>query len=167
MALRTKAARIAIVPLLFILVGVWTARRAILPPIPMTPSQTGAVPTGAPAGQTLQTPPAPVTPLTLPTRDPFQPPAAVSSALPPNTLGGAERSSNTAPLRLQGIVWGIQPPRAIVNDRILTAGDTVAGGQVVAIDPEGVTVEYQGQRTVLRLPGRPAGLPSSPASKHD
>lgn len=159
MASRAKAAQIAAVPLLLLLVGLWMMpRHAPLPTPILLHAITGssAVPVGSPPA----TAPAIAAPWTLPSRDPFQPPTTVSPATEmPGTRGGGG-SPGMAQLRLQGIIWGVSPPRAIVNDRVLTTGESIDGARVMAIDPEGITIEYQGQRVVLRLP-------SSPAVRHD
>lgn len=148
-----------VLPLLLVLVGLWMTR-----PRPMPTDAPRARPAEAPAVPAADEPAAAMAaaPLVLPARDPFQLPAAIAAAraaLFPNEPS----LTSPSPVRLQGIIWGIQPPRAIINDRIVKIGESIEGAQIVDIAPEGVTIDYQGQRTVVRLP---APSPSSPPA-HD
>ncbi len=56
------------------------------------------------------------------------------------------------PLSLQGIFWGTPRPQALINRRILSVGDTIEGARVMAINREGVTVSFQGEQLLLKLP---------------
>ncbi|MBN1587861.1 MAG: hypothetical protein JW937_10615 [Candidatus Omnitrophica bacterium] len=60
---------------------------------------------------------------------------------------------------VQGLLWGSARPQAIIDNRIVEPGDSVAGAEVLAIDRSGVTVIYRGFEYVLRppLPVRPIG----------
>ncbi len=148
---RTRVVQIAIVPLCLLLVWLWVGRGRMPGPVLAPSRQPMGVTSAPPAGRPAVTTPAAAR-LIVPTRDPFQPPAiatADAAALGPRNDGGGGAAT---PLRLQGIVWGVQPPKAIINDRIVTIGESVNGAQIMAIDRDGITVEYQGQRAVLRLP---------------
>ncbi len=97
--------------------------------------------------------------LTTPTRDPFVPPATLQ---PPAHAPGTAAQAAPAPdattpptLKVQGILWGVTPPRAIINDQILTEGDMLEGARVVTITKEGVTVEFAGSQYVVRTPASP------------
>ncbi len=91
-------------------------------------------------------------------RDPFQYPQAlvniwkVSLEKPKPADAPAPTVATMPAMTVQGIFWGTTPPRAIVNNQILTEGDTIEGVRVITIDREGITVEFQGARAVLRLP---------------
>ncbi len=91
-------------------------------------------------------------------RDPFQYPQALvnvwkASLERPKPADAPVSTAISMPaLKVQGIFWGTAPRRAIVNDQILTEGDTIEGVQVITIDREGITVQFQGARSVLRLP---------------
>jgi type II secretion system protein C len=61
-------------------------------------------------------------------------------------------------LSVSGVVVRKTPQRstAILSSggktRVVSVGDTAFGGRVVAVSPEGVTLDFGGERTVLRLP---------------
>ncbi|MCM8811817.1 MAG: hypothetical protein NC910_02025 [Candidatus Omnitrophica bacterium] len=70
----------------------------------------------------------------------------------------------TPQLRLQGIMWGIAQPKAIINRRIVAVGDTIENATVVAVSKDGVTVSFAGQEYLLKLPtkgGAGAGTQTS------
>ena len=47
-------------------------------------------------------------------------------------------------LSVQGIVWGGSTPQAIINDQLYGIHDVVKGAKIIAIDREGVTMDYHG-----------------------
>ena len=68
-------------------------------------------------------------------RDPFV------SALPLDQAPAAEANAAPValpPMALQGIIWGEVAPQAIIDRKVVQAGDTVGGAEVVSIDHEGV-----------------------------
>lgn len=148
-AARSRTAQMAMLPLLLVLGGLWLARwRTTGRPVALSPQL--ASPSKPASYETIRSaPPAAAPSLALPARDPFRPPAAVASRI---TFPQADASTASAgPARLQGILWGVETPRAIVNDRIVGVGESVDGIHIVAITADGVVVEYQGQRAVLRI----------------
>ncbi len=169
---REKLARLLVIPLALILLGLWWSR--LQPPRSIVSPKTMATPAPMPASPTPPAPAAPAVattdgtsdtgPLTLPARDPFQPPEALLNILkPPASATGTPGPSGepTMPsLKLQGIFWGTPPPRGIINDQIVTEGDTVSGVRIVKIESRGITVEFQGVQSVLQLP-KP-GAPHEP-----
>ena len=58
----------------------------------------------------------------------------------------------TAPTgALQGMVWGTgSAPHAIIDGEVYRVGDMMKGAKIVAITPDGVTVETQGTSFVLK-----------------
>ncbi len=75
--------------------------------------------------------------------DPTQPaPSAVTSA----TTGTVE-----AALVLQSIVRGGRQSQVVINGQSLQVGDEVGGAKLLAIYPNSVVLERQGQQQVLRL----------------
>ena len=148
-ASRSRAVQMAVVPLLLILAGIWLMRAR--PSLPTAPPLRPVV-APPPAAVDHWEGPRTAAPLALPTRDPFQPPPAVASRLAAASPQPTDSSpTNPSPVRLQGIIWGAATPRAILNDRIVGVGESVEGVQVIAIAPEGVTIDYQGQRAVLHV----------------
>jgi hypothetical protein len=53
-------------------------------------------------------------------------------------------------LDVQGIIWGAEIPRAIINDRVVTVGEVVAEAEVLDIRKEGVYILYQGGQYIVR-----------------
>ena len=51
---------------------------------------------------------------------------------------------------LQGMVWGTGNPQAIIDGEVYRVGDMMKGAKIVAITPDGVTVETQGTSFVLK-----------------
>ncbi len=55
------------------------------------------------------------------------------------------------PLKLQGIFYRLSNPTALINGKTLGVGETVAGARVVKIERQEVSLERDGQITVLRM----------------
>ena len=156
---RSKTAQILVVPLLLILVGlVWLQlqpRGAGGPAAPLTSSQ------HLPAVLEESSSPPETEAGAPPTidRDPFMWPSALRETIqaairqPDTTETTPQVESVPMPtLKIQGIFWGTTPHRAIMNDQILTEGDTIEGVRIVSIDRQGITVEFQGTQSTLSVP---------------
>lgn len=146
-----KVAQLALVPLLLLLVGLWMMR--LKPSNPTVQASRPAVQAPAPAAGAWEAP-ATAAPLAPSTRDPFQPPSAAARITAPMPTNDPVAAA-AVPVRLQGIIWGVTPPRAIVNDRIVGVGESVDGVRILDITADGVTIDYQGQRAVLRVTTAP------------
>ena len=57
-------------------------------------------------------------------------------------------------LTLQGILWGVEKPQAIINRRIVSVGDAIEQAQVQAVTPQGVRLLFNGRELLLELPGK-------------
>jgi hypothetical protein len=80
-------------------------------------------------------------------RDPMRPAGATQAAAP-----AIKRPQAAAPLKLEGIITG--PTRvAIVNGRLVRAGDVVAGVTVLEVLPDAVRYSRAGRIQTLALPG--------------
>ena len=55
-------------------------------------------------------------------------------------------------LKLQSIVFRLRNPSVVIDGEMLGVGDTVKGARVARIERHAVTMEWQGQTNVLRLP---------------
>jgi hypothetical protein len=55
-------------------------------------------------------------------------------------------------ISIQGIVWGVDHPQAIINDRVFTVGDTIEGAQILSIDKKGITLNFYGEILDLSSP---------------
>lgn len=103
-----------------------------------------AKPAAAPAatsGRRLAPPPLPDTPWG---RDPF---VIGENRLPHRPKTAVEFSG----FKVSGVVWGPQGYRALVNDRVVRAGDQVDGARVVQITSEGVELEKDGETRLFPL----------------
>lgn len=54
-------------------------------------------------------------------------------------------------LRLVGIIWDKHQPLAMINERILKAGDTIQGKQIIRINPDSVIIDDGSKETELKL----------------
>lgn len=57
------------------------------------------------------------------------------------------------PVMVSGITWGSSFPQAIINGKVVRAGDMVGEVQVVSISKEGLVLSYNNQRFSLPAPG--------------
>lgn len=57
-------------------------------------------------------------------------------------------------LQIQGMIWGGKFSQAIINDKVLTVGDSIEGAQILSIDKQGVTLGFAGGVTNLLPPGQ-------------
>lgn len=172
---RQTLIQIMILPLLLVLLALWWTRLSTRRPAWLVGAMTGdapavvRLPSGAPeepGAPTAGAPEAPAPqPLVIPDRDPFEipPPLAASRrGLGPGPATISPRDQiPLPPLTVQGVFWGTRPPKVIINDQILTEGDTIDGVRVLTIGAGDVTVEYQNQRTVIAPPAA-AGRPTEP-----
>jgi MSHA biogenesis protein MshK len=79
--------------------------------------------------------------------DPTRPPQAPSPSSDPSYEG----------LRVEAVLRSAERDLAIVNGKIVRAGDRVAGVQIEAILPDGIRYVRDGQVRVARL--QPASIP--------
>lgn len=76
--------------------------------------------------------------------DPTQPPANL-------LLVPADSAQSAVAPVLQGVLRGAQGSQAMIGGALLRVGDEHAGARVLAIHPQSVLIERQGQRQLLRL----------------
>ncbi len=85
-------------------------------------------------------------------KDPFQ------SALTGEKVGEVQKeggaSAQPPDLRVQGIVWGGNAPQAIVNDKVVNAGDNIGEAKIIKIDKEGVLVSSGGRQYFFSSPAQ-------------
>jgi len=55
-------------------------------------------------------------------------------------------------LEVQGMVWGGTLPQAIINNKVVKIGDVIEGVRIAAIDKNGITVFFQNQPHILKVP---------------
>jgi len=62
-----------------------------------------------------------------------------------------ERKRALPSLTIQGIVWGGSFPQAIINNKVVRAGDTIEGVEITDINKNGVTVFFENQKYTLSV----------------
>jgi HD-like signal output (HDOD) protein/CheY-like chemotaxis protein len=77
----------------------------------------------------------------------------VSQATPTNAAPPSSALKEQTPpdFRLNGIIYTVHRPSAIVNGRTVYVGDWVNGATVISIGPDTVTLEFNGQRKTCLL----------------
>lgn len=76
-------------------------------------------------------------------RDPMRPAGAPAAA--------ALRPAPVYSLKLEGVIAGVKRV-AIINGRLVRAGDTIAGAKILEVFPQGVRYERAGKIQMLTLP---------------
>jgi hypothetical protein len=82
-------------------------------------------------------------------RDPFQ------SAIKLELLNSVPETAQPVPdlpmpeLKVQGIFWGGIFPQAIINDKVLKAGDTVDGVRIISIEKDNITAFFNAKQFKL------------------
>jgi hypothetical protein len=84
-------------------------------------------------------------------RDPFRSPIQ-SEMLKQGKNPQENVETPPPPLKVQGIFWGASFPQAIINNKVVKAGDTVEGAQVVSIEKNVVTVFYGSRQFQISSP---------------
>jgi hypothetical protein len=79
-------------------------------------------------------------------RDPFQSVATSEEkkVTPEGKVDLMQPGSDLGNLKVQGIIWGGRIPQAIINDKVLTVGDTIEGAEILSIDKKGITLSSSG-----------------------
>ncbi len=55
--------------------------------------------------------------------------------------------------QVQGMIWGVKIPQAIINNKVLTIGDSIEGAEILSIEKKGITLSYGGSIFDLGAPG--------------
>jgi len=55
-------------------------------------------------------------------------------------------------LVVQGIIWGGDFNQAIINHKVVKAGDTIEGVRIVSVDKEGVAALFEGRQYTIPSP---------------
>lgn len=85
-------------------------------------------------------------------RDPFEE-LGVQEGAAAKEAGGPESAGTPPPvLNVQGLIWGGALPQAIINDKVVKAGDTIDGARITDITKEGVSVLFEGRQYNLSSP---------------
>ncbi|MCX5716102.1 MAG: hypothetical protein NTV07_04470 [Candidatus Omnitrophica bacterium] len=54
-------------------------------------------------------------------------------------------------LLISAVIWGSSKPQAIINNKIITVGETIEGVKVVNIGKEGIKINFNGEETILPI----------------
>ena len=65
---------------------------------------------------------------------------------------GQPAAPNVPPLVLQGITYSADDRDAMINGVTVHEGDVIEGARVVTIESRRVTLNFNGQEIILRLP---------------
>jgi hypothetical protein len=57
-------------------------------------------------------------------------------------------------LKVEGVIWGVKTPQAIINGRVLTVGDFIEGAEIISIEKKGITLRFNGAIFDLSAPGQ-------------
>jgi len=60
--------------------------------------------------------------------------------------------------KVQGVIWGGRFPQAIINNKILSVGDSIEGVKIVNIEKKGITLSFAGKTVNLPTPGNAPAL---------
>lgn len=96
-------------------------------------------------------------------RDPFRSYIQEEKQKPIEIKTGTEVPAFNAPaLTVEGVVWGSAVTTcAIINGKVVKAGDVIEGAKVLEIKKEGIKLFYQGWKYTLPSPANP-GLEEKP-----
>lgn len=81
--------------------------------------------------------PVPVLPQPLPTVQPQEP--------------VVEPEQKAPSLVINGVIWGTDKPQAIINDRVVSIGDTIENSKVVDIHQNGVDVIFSNKLFTIKI----------------
>lgn len=91
-------------------------------------------------------------------RDPFLPlypereteKKAASGKTAPVMRPAANIGKKTLDFTVQGLVWGQTTPQAIINNKVVSIGDTIDDAKVIDISKEGVRLLYQNDMILIK-----------------
>ncbi len=85
-------------------------------------------------------------------RDPFKSPIQPEMLINPGDTGPSTPEGPLPALEVQGVFWGASFPQAIINDKVVKAGDTVDGARIVSIEKDFITVSFVNRKYKLSSP---------------
>ncbi|MHB8154857.1 MAG: hypothetical protein ACYDFR_02245 [Candidatus Omnitrophota bacterium] len=89
-------------------------------------------------------------------RDPFERYLVkeVPKELPQEITDSGKPKLDLSKLVVQGIIWGVKTPQAIINAKVLTVGDLIEGAEILKIEKQGITLRFNGAILDLAVPGQ-------------
>lgn len=97
------------------------------------------------------------------TRDPFASSLPIKSetkVVPLSTEGqnpsqpGPGEGFDYSSLKITGVVWGSDKPKAIINDDVVGVGSVVNGAEIMAINADGILFRYKDQDYLMKRRGQ-------------
>lgn len=55
---------------------------------------------------------------------------------------------------LTGVLWNVNPPKAIISGKIVTVGDKIGAAEVIEINKDGVRMKADGNEFTLKMDSR-------------
>lgn len=66
--------------------------------------------------------------------------------------GETEPKLDLDKFKVQGIIWGVKTPQAIINNNVFKIGDLIEGAEILSIEKQGVTLRFNGRIFDLVVP---------------
>lgn len=91
--------------------------------------------------------------------DPFFFEEAQKNSAPSDKLVSADFRASAdlqGSLVLEGVLWNVEPERAIISGKIVTVGAKIGGAEVVEINKAGVRMRTNGNEFLLKMDSRRA-----------
>lgn len=85
-------------------------------------------------------------------RDPFQAYLGEKKEVEKTGMVRSEAEVSPPSLTIQGIIWGAKFPQAIINNKVVKAGDTIEGARILDINKDGIKVFYENRQYDLSSP---------------
>lgn len=86
-------------------------------------------------------------------RDPFEGVFKTEPTATPGPVEAAAKPQVPPPaLTIQGIIWGGKIPQAIINDKVVKVGDTIAEAKITDIGKDGIEVIFKDYTFKLESP---------------
>jgi hypothetical protein len=85
-------------------------------------------------------------------RDPFKSPIQSEMLIQPGDTDPNTPEVQLPNLKVQGVFWGASFPQAIINDKVVKAGDTVDAVTIVSIEKDFIMVSFVNRKYKLSSP---------------
>lgn len=80
-------------------------------------------------------------------KDPFKSPVRKK----PKNVETREVKVDLPPMSIKGIIWDVDMPQAVINDKVFKVGDDINGAEIVSIEKGAVYLKYRGNDFTLVL----------------
>jgi hypothetical protein len=76
-----------------------------------------------------------------------------AAAIRPTTETGPNEKFDYSSLKVSGLVWGAEKPRAIIDEKVVGIGDTIKEAKILNISKEGILFNYRGKQYLMEREG--------------